>query len=253
MEGDETAEFCSDEEMGYERSRTCFIPGEGLQLDETYRLAHLPLVAPQHPKVIAARAGTPYRMGRHPTVTSLVLPIPGDALRRSPAYLELERDLRSAPFAPKIAWHILEKRWEKLHATIRGFTRGEALPSLNDAQRRELRRIGPLQVDVRGLFSGNLNLGRLYFRVYPERRDGKNLVRQIQRLFGQRETNLYVVGCFNLMDDLVEDEAAALKNVIDRWWNRSILRLELDHLWLLSGKDDLVLDGGVSGSVPLSG
>jgi hypothetical protein len=253
MDRDETADFCSDEELGYERSRTRFHPGAGLALDETYRLAQLPLVAPEHPKVIPAREGTPYRMGRHPAVTSLVLPVPGDVLRRSPAYLELERDLRSAPFAPKVAWHILEKRWEKLHATICGFTRGDALPSISEAKRRELRRIGRVRIDIRGLFSGNLNLGRLYFRVYPERRDGRNLIRHIQGMLGQRETDLYVVGCFNLMDDLTGDEAVALENIIERWWNRSILQLELDRLWLLAGKDDLVLDGGVLESLPLSG
>ena len=72
-------------------------------------------------------------------------------------------------------------------------------------------------------------------------------------MLGERETDLYVVGCFNLMDDLTGDEVVALENIIERWWNRSLLRLELDHLWLLAGKDDLVLDGGVSESLPLSG
>jgi hypothetical protein len=80
---DEITEFCSDEELGYERSRTPFHPGKGLMLDETYRLAQLPLVAPEHPKVVRTREGTPYQMGRHPAVTSLVLPILGDVLRKS--------------------------------------------------------------------------------------------------------------------------------------------------------------------------
>ena len=50
-----TIQFCSDDELGFERSRTRFPCGEGLTLDETYRLAHLPLVAPDHPRVIARR------------------------------------------------------------------------------------------------------------------------------------------------------------------------------------------------------
>jgi hypothetical protein len=225
----------------------------GLALDETYRLAQLPLVAPAHPKIIPAREGTPYRMGRHPRVTSLVLPVPGDALRASPAYLELERELRSSPLAPKIAWEVLERRWEKLHATICGFARGDVLPSITEAQRRALQGVGLLRIDIRGLFSGNLNHGRLYFRVYPERRDGKNPVRWIQGILGQRETDLYVVGCFNLMDDLDAGEAVALERIIERWWNRSILRLEVDRLRLLAAMDDLVLDGGLFDSFPLSG
>jgi hypothetical protein len=47
-------DFCPDNELGYERSRTRFIPGAGLTLDEAYRLAHLPLAAPDHPRIIAA-------------------------------------------------------------------------------------------------------------------------------------------------------------------------------------------------------
>ena len=48
-------EFCSDEELDYGRSRFLFAPGKGFRLDEAYRLAHLPLVAPTHPDVIGAR------------------------------------------------------------------------------------------------------------------------------------------------------------------------------------------------------
>ncbi len=32
-------EFCTEGELGYERSRTRFIPGEGIAFDEAYRLA----------------------------------------------------------------------------------------------------------------------------------------------------------------------------------------------------------------------
>ena len=58
-------ELCRDDELGYLRSRTRFTAGAGLALDETYRLAHLPLIAPCHPRVIRAREGTTYDMGRH--------------------------------------------------------------------------------------------------------------------------------------------------------------------------------------------
>src|SRR3954451_6620931 len=95
-------DLCSDRELGYERNRMCFEAGAGLSLDETYRLAHLPLVAPHHPHVIPAREGTYYVMGCHPQVFSLVLPIPDEALLRSAAYQELNAELRAAPFAAKI-------------------------------------------------------------------------------------------------------------------------------------------------------
>lgn len=71
----EKVDFCSDQELGYERGRTWFSAGAGLTLDESYRLAHLPLVAPDHPRVIPTRDGTTYRMGRHARTFSLVLPV----------------------------------------------------------------------------------------------------------------------------------------------------------------------------------
>jgi hypothetical protein len=247
-------DFCPDDELGYERGRTRFTPGAGLALDESYRLAHLPLVAPDHPRVIATRDGTTYRMGRHAPVFSLGLPVSGEALRRSEAFLELENDVRASPFAGKIAWSVLDRRWDKLHATIcRSLTVGdETPPTIDERHGRELRHLGPITVELRGVFSGNINVGRLYLRAYPERRNGVNLFRQIQRTLGRAETDLYVVGMYNLTDDLDPAEAFALDNLIRRWWNRPLLRFEADHFWLLGAMDDLVLDGAVAAIVPLS-
>src|SRR5215203_1195213 len=97
-----TIVFCPDAELGYERSRTRFQAGEGLALDETYRLAHLPLVAPNHPRVIETREGSSYVMGRHERVFSLVLPVPADALLQSPAYGRLNDEMKAVPFEGKI-------------------------------------------------------------------------------------------------------------------------------------------------------
>ena len=72
--------------------------------DDAYRLARLPLVAPHHPRVIAATPGAGYAMGRNPTAYSIVLPVPADALAASPAFRALQAELRAAPFGPKIAF-----------------------------------------------------------------------------------------------------------------------------------------------------
>lgn len=246
-------EFCADSELGYDRSRTRFVPGEGLALDEQYRLVHLPLVAPDHPAIIPTRAGTFYERGRHPRVVSLVVPVPWDALSASREFQELERDLRGAPFAAKIAWEVMARRRDRLHATLSGsLTIGrDAAPEVTAAQRRQLAEIGPIRVDLRGLFSGNVNLGRLYLRAYPARRNGANPFRAIQRIFGRPETDLYVVGLYNLTDDLTATEASALAALIARWWDRSILQIEISSLWLIWTMDALVLDGGVAQEVPL--
>ncbi|KFG69758.1 hypothetical protein [Microvirga sp. BSC39] len=244
--------FCQDSELGYERSRTHFTPGEGLVLDETYRLAHLPLVAPDHPRVIRTREGSSYVMGRHERVFSLVLPISGDLLFGSPAYGALTEALREAPFARKIAWDLLDRRKDKLHATICGSLSSGEPPVLDERTRQELAGLGPIHVELRGLFSGSLNRGRLYLRAYPEIRKGGNVFRHIQRALGCRETDLYVVGLYNLMDDLDAEETAALASLIDRWWDRTILQVTVDHLWLTGACDDLVLDSVIADTVPLT-
>ena len=247
-----TIRFCQDSELGYERSRTRFEPGEGLALDETYRLAHLPLVAPDHPRVIGTREGSSYVMGRHERVFSLVLPVPADALLQSPAYGRLNDEMKAAPFAGKIAWDVLGRRQDKLHATICGSLSAGLPPALDQDRLRELTRLGPVSVELRGLFSGNVNRGRLYLRAYPESRNGENVFRQMQRSLGCRETDLYVVGLYNMTDDLGAAEAAALAALIDRWWDRTILRFRVDRLWLMGASDDLVLDSAVDRIVPLA-
>ncbi len=243
--------FCPDSELGYDRSRTRFVDGEQLLLDEAYRLAHLPLVAPHHPDVIPSRSGKDYRMGRHERAFSLVLPIPPDVLEKSAAYRELDGELRRSPFAHKIAWDLLPKRREKLHATICGALSNDVPCIFLDRDRIALKRLGRLRVEIRGLFSGNINVGRLYLRVYPECRDGTNLLRKVQRTLGRPETDLYLVGLYNLTDHLSAVEAGALHEIIKRWWDRPVLTLDVTSLWHLGASDDLVLDGTVEEALPL--
>lgn len=250
---DHAIKLCSDGNLGYRRSQTKFPRGEGLALDDAYRLAHLPLVAPKHPGVIPTREGTLYAMGRHPRVHSLVLPVPDDLLQQSAAYRELDAELRAAPFAGKIAWDLLPRRRTKLHATVCGsLAIGADAPSFDIRQRSTLAEVGTFSVELRGLFSGNGYVGRLYLRLYPEKRQDENVLKKIQRALGRRETDLYVVGVWNLIDDLDPSEAAALAGIIERWWDRPLLTIEVDRLWLLAASDDLVLESEVTGVISLA-
>jgi hypothetical protein len=70
-----TPDFCTDSELGYDRSRSIFTLGEAFRLDDNYRLALLPLVNPSHRDVIASLPGKSYDMGLHPRIHSLVLPV----------------------------------------------------------------------------------------------------------------------------------------------------------------------------------
>lgn len=244
-------DLCTDAELGYLRSRTAFVPGNPFLLDEPYRLAHLPLVAPDHPGAIPRQDGKFYEMGRHPTVYSLVLPIDDAALRRSEAFLALESELRTAPIAGKIAWDILPKRAGKLHATICGSLGLGELPVISADQRRALAEFGPVTIELRGLFSGNINRGRLYLRAYPERRGGANAVQTLQAAMGRPATDLYVLGLYNLTDDLDPAEASALADILTRWWETPLLCFEASELWLLGARDDLVLDAEIAERLPL--
>jgi hypothetical protein len=243
--------FCDDAMLGYERSRTTFAPGAALMLDETYRLAHLPLLAPDHPGVIARRDGTDYEFGRHARIFSLVLPVDDARLRASPAFRTLENDLRASPFAGKIAWDLLPRRRERLHATLCGSLGVGEAPEITAEQRRALAAVGPVAVQLRGLFSGAINRGRLYLRAYPELRDGQNLFHAIQTALGRPTTELYLVGLYNLIDDLDMAETAALAALIERHWATLLLSYEANALWLLGSCDDLVLDAAVEAVVPL--
>jgi hypothetical protein len=241
--------FCEDGELGYRRSLTDFT--SPLMLDESYRLAHLPLVAPEHPGVIARREGKFYEMGRHPAVYSLVLPVEDGALRASPAFLALEAELKAAPFAGKIAWDILPKRQDRLHATVSGSLSLAEPPVMTTETREALHRIKPFTVELRGLFSGNVNRGRLYVPVYPEKRDSLNTLQEVQAAFGRAPGDLWLIGLYNLTDDLDAAETAALADIVSRWWGKPLLRVTVSELQVMGASDDLVLDAHVETVLPL--
>lgn len=242
--------LCDDSELGYRRSRTDFASGR-LTLDESYRLAHLPLIAPDHPGVIAMRNGTFYEMGRHPRVFSLVLPVDDARLRTSDAFLRLEAELKAARFSGKIAWELLPKRSDRLHATLCGSLATGSPPQIAPEQRAALAGLGSFEIELRGLFSGNVNRGRLYLKAYPEKRDGANMVQAVQAALGRPPTDLYLVGLYNLTDDLDAAETAELAELIGRWWDVPLLRLRASDLWLLGSCDDLVLDATVTETMSL--
>ncbi|WP_199085391.1 hypothetical protein [Bosea sp. ASV33] len=241
--------FCEDDELGYRRSLTDFT--SPLMLDESYRLAHLPLVAPEHPGIIARREGKFYEMGRHPVVYSLVLPVEDGTLRASPAFVALEAELKAAPFAGKIAWDILPKRQDRLHATVCGSLSLAEPPTITAETREALRKIEPFTVELRGLFSGNVNRGRLYLPVYPEKRAGRNALQDVQAAFGRAPGDLWLVGLYNFIDDLDADETAALAGIVSRWWGTSLLNLTVSELQVMGASDDLVLDAHVEAVLPL--
>jgi hypothetical protein len=236
-----------DNNLGYKRSQTNFETGQALNLDEAYRLAHLPLVNPNHPDCIRSVSGKTYDMGQHVRIHSCVLPIPQDLLEASQPFQALEAEIKASSFGKKIAWDIVERRRGRLHATICGSLReGETPPVLPF-----LEKVNPLRVQIKGLFSGNINVGRLYLMVHPEKHTEINAIQTIQKTLARPMTDLYLVGLYNFTDHLTAGETTDLAHVIDRWWTIPLLTFDSDTLWLMSSTDDLVLDSRVETVVQL--
>ncbi len=243
--------LCTDQELDYLKHRHGFPAETPLTLDEPYRFAHLPLIAPDHPDVIAVDPVKGYREGRHATVRSLVLPILYETLSASSAFSEMLADLKNGPLADKIAWDAFDARTGRLHATLCGELAGPAFDRISDAARQRLATLGPVACEVRGLFVGTKNLGRIYARVYPETRAGENVLHGIQGIMNYPKAGLFLVGLFNLNDHLSAREASTLGQIIERGWEQPFARLAVDELWVQESRDDLILDGSVYEVIPL--
>lgn len=231
-------DLAGEKTLGYQTARTDFSRIEALRLDAPYRLAHLPLVAPDHPDVIVAADGKPYQMGKRPEAFSVVIPIDGAALASSPGYVAMENALRQSSFTDEIDWALLPRRQHVLHATIAGgMTAGPVAPVLS--------RFRPFTAELRGLFSGNINLGRLYLRLYPETRASGNAITEIQHALGKPATTLYLAGLFNLTDHLPQAKTRELADLIDHLWSCPMMKFEVDTLWLLGTSDDLALESRI--------
>ncbi len=245
-------DFCDDSELSYKKYKTQFDQGQGLTFDDAYRLAHLPLVAPDHPRVIATARGSKYNQGMHDLMYSIALPVPIDSLFASDTFAAFYDEIKATSFALKLSWDTFAQRKNKLHATICGAMSTEQKPDIAKRTYDELSAIGPVAISVRGLFSGNLNIGRLYLKVYPELRGGKNMCHEIQRIVGSPLTDLYVVGLLNFVEELDASETRELQQLLDKWWDLEFMQLQLEYLWLLKARDDLLLDGGIEQLIPLT-
>jgi len=243
--------FCDDSQLSYDKFATRFHDNQGLKFDDSYRLGHLPLVAPDHPDIISTKPGTSYYNGVHEIVYSIAIPIAENELLSSRAFKRLVDEIKNTAFAAKLSWDTFEQRKSKLHATIYGLVSKGQAPNLKPEIYQALRSIGPVSVNIRGLFSGNINIGRLYLKLYPELRDGRNMCHVLQKALGTPLTDLYVIGLFNFVEELNVSEARELNSFLRRWQDTDIIQLQLDKLWLLESKDHLVLDGAIVSSIPL--
>src|SRR5262249_4516898 len=102
-----------------------------------------------------------------------------------------------------------------------------------------------LRFRVGGPFSGVRNLGRLYFMCFPEEpcdTEGPDAFELLQDAAGVQRTPFYLLGYYNLLDELTPSEAADLNAFLERWWDVTIAELEVSRLLLIATHDDLALD-----------
>lgn len=238
--------YCDDAMMAYEASRKNFRPGERIVFDEPYRLAHLPLVNPEHPAVISQVEGRDYLNGRYEKARhALVIPIAADFFQQSEAFQALDHAMRSARFAPKIAWDICERRRSRLHATLAsGFAEAD-LDRVAASAQQALDRIDPISVCLKGPFIGDRNFGRIYFPVYPQQIEGQDALASVQQGIGMSPTRLYVVGYYHMRSELDAAETAELAELIDQWRDRVIATTTISVLEIYATNDDLALSARI--------
>lgn len=246
--------YCDDEMLAYRSARRIFQPGEGTIFDDAYRLAHLPLVNAAHPAVISEVPGRDYRNGTYETARyALVMPISAEAFLRSDQAQALEFAMRSASFAPKIAWELCERRRSRLHATLVGGIQEAGLHRVVKRVQNLLDQIGPISVCLKGPFLGTRNTGRIYFPVYPQKIEGKDAFALVQECVGLSPAKLYLVGYYHLREELDPKETAELVDLIDRWRDRIVVETTISCLEIFAVNNDLALSARVHARISARG
>ncbi len=246
--------YCDDEMMAYRSTRKIFQPGERVVFDEGYRLAHLPLVNAGHPAVISEVDGRDYRNGTYEkTRYALVMPISADAFLESDQVQALELAMKSSGFAPKIAWEICELRRSRLHATLASGISEADLDRCAAAVQDRLDEIGSISVCLKGPFQGNRNTGRIYFPVYPQNIRGEDPFALLQKSIGVAPTKLYLVGYYNMSQELDPLETRELAELIDQWRDRIVVTTTIPFLELYATNDDLALSARVHAKISARG
>jgi len=246
--------YCDDEMMAYRSARKIFQPGESIVFDQGYRLAHLPLVNAGHPAVIREVDGRDYRNGTYEkTRYALVMPVSADAFLESDEVQALELAMKSASFAPKIAWEVCDRRRLRLHATLASVGPEIDLDRYVAMVRELLDQIGPISVCLKGPFLGDRNTGRIYFPVYPQTIGGEDAFALVQKSVGVSPTRLYLVGYYHLRNELDPLETRELAELVDRWRDRVVVRTTIPFLELYATNDDLALSARVHAEISAAG
>ena len=242
--------YTAPESLAYSASRWPYVPGARLTFDESYRVGHLPLVAPDHPAVIHSVQHLDYISGRYDARRiSLVVPVDAEALTAAPTFQDIERDLADRSLAGKVAWELSRRRAPRLHATLVPGLAEDDVASVAARVASLMDAYGPLRFRVGGPFVGTRNRGRIYFTLFPEWIDEGDVFSLLQEALGVARTRLYVVGYYNLTDELTGDESADLAAFLATWADATVAELSAPTLTILATHDDLALESEVLANI----
>ncbi|HEX2114827.1 MAG TPA: hypothetical protein VHM01_10530 [Alphaproteobacteria bacterium] len=237
-------EFCREASLGYEAARRRFGADDALTFDHSYRLTHLPLVAPGHPLAIRAVPGQDYDNGKYKVPRySVVVPVDATTLAISPVFRAIDDALRAGSFSAKIAWDICERRASKLHASVINDLATSDADACAASIASVLPALGSLSMRIGGPFIGDRNTGRLYFPVYPQIAAGRDSFSIMQEAVGARLTRFYAVGYYHLRDELDRRETADLARLLERWRYAQVAELPLSTVVVHATNDNLALSG----------
>ncbi|KRR01826.1 hypothetical protein CQ12_13325 [Bradyrhizobium jicamae] len=232
--------------MAYQSNRKTYQSGERVVFDDGYRLAHLPLVNSEHPAVVSQVEGRDYRNGIYEKARyALVIPVAAEVFLQSEPAQALERAMKSARFAPKIAWELGERRRSRLHATLASGISEADLDRCAASAQEVLDKTGPISICLKGPFLGNRNAGRIYFPVYPQQIEGEDAFALVQKSVGVAPTKLYLVGYYHMRTEFDALETAELAELIDQWRDQVVVQTTISLLELYATNDDLALSARI--------
>ena len=156
--------------------------------------------------------------------------------------------MKSASFAPKIAWEMGERRRSRLHATLAGVPQTD-LDRCVEVVQALLDQIGPISVRLKGPFQGTRNTGRVYLPVYPQKIRGEDPFALVQKAIGVVPTKLYLVGYYHMRSELDPMETRELVQLLDQWRDRVVVTTTIPFLELYATNDDLALSARVHAKI----
>lgn len=223
----------------YAEMRWCPRAGEGLTFDEQYRAAHLPHVAPDHPRSLARWSSRDYHNGRYQRARVSLVADLGHRFLDQPACRVLIRRLSNSSFARKVDFDLINTRAPNLHCTLVGDV--PPAPDLRTKANQELVGAQILTPILHGPFIGRFNRGRIYFPLEFDVIADQRVLDRVSAVFQRDRPNFAAIGLINLKDELDPREAHELVDMLaDLQLTRT--RLPISKLSWTSTHDDLTLE-----------